>query len=189
MRFDFFTTFENQYIFMNYFYFTEKFTLSPKKLRNPDYLRELFTVEEQEEIREIELPCYNAILTFAEPTAAKSRNNGDNNVYPFIYTLLNSTSKIEEYNKILIYFNRERQMTQIVAAEGEKLLLANTYKTVDFKSALYFIALVTQQTLFNPQLTKIHVYGTIEPEEESLLKTYYQGVAIESDPVELLALS
>ena len=151
---------------MNYF-LTEKFTSAPKQMAKPEYLTEIFELDSNESIGTCELPQYNAMLYFAE-TAAKQT--------PLIYVLLEQLGKIKEHNKLAVSYSKEKERVYITAAQGDMLLLANSYKVTDFTTAFYYISLVTQQAMFNPHLTQINVLGELAKYEKILLNTYYKGI-------------
>ncbi len=157
---------------MESYFITEKFTIVPKPLYREEYLKEMFEFAENEEVKVLELEKYNAILSYIAP-------NGDNsgNLQPLVYTLIKYAGTLKDYNKIVINYSKGHKLTHIVAMEGEKLLLANTFRTTDVKSVLYFICLVAQQVMFNPHLTKVHLYGEFEPEGVQLIEKYFAGIA------------
>lgn len=149
---------------------TEKFTLIPKHLYKPEYLGEMFTIAENETVRSIVLEKHDAVLSYA------SSNNSPQEAVPLAYQLIEAVETLNEHNKVVVSYLPERKMSYIVAMEGKKLLLANTYRTCDAKTLLYFIELVLQQVMFNPQLTRIHIYGHMEQDEVKLLEGYFCGV-------------
>ena len=152
---------------MESYFITEKFTIAPKPLYREEYLKEMFEVAENEAVKVLELEKSNAVLTFV------SKKDDDANLQPLAYVLIKYAQTLQDYNKIVINYSKEHKLTHIVAMEGEKLLLANTYRTTDVKSVLYFISLVAQQVMFNPHLTKVNVYGELEPEGIKLLERYF----------------
>lgn len=153
---------------MESYFITEKFTIAPKPLYREEYLKEMFEVAENEEVKALELEKYNAVLSFVS-------KKGDDaaNLQPLAYVLIEYAQTLQDHNKIVINYSKEHKLTHIVAMEGEKLLLANTYRTTDVKSVLYFISLVAQQVMFNPHLTKVHVYGELDPEGVQLVEKYF----------------
>lgn len=157
---------------MESYFITEKFTIAPKPLYKEEYVREMFEVAENEVVKTLELEKCNALLSFI----AQKDDNGENLV-PLAYVLIKYAATIQDHNKIVINYNKGEKLTHIIAMEGEKLILANTYRTTDVKSVLYFISLVAQQVMFNPHLTKVHIYGELEEEGVQLIEKYFAGVA------------
>ncbi len=155
---------------MTYFY-THKFLLEPEPLFDPEHLRELYTVEENEEIVSEHLPRYKARLVYAKESVFEGRE-----LKPVITALIEWVMEIEEHNKVAIYYSRSNKMVTIVVAEGERLLLANSYRCTNAETLLYFLSLASQQVVFNPQITRIHSYGELEKSAEDLLKRYFNGV-------------
>ncbi len=131
------------------------------------YLNEIFNIAQNESIGNLELEQYNAVLYFAAE---------ESDATPLIYHLLQQLQQTKEHNKLCVSYNKKVGIVYVAAAQGDKLLLANSYKAADFTTALYFIMLATQQVMFNPHLTQVNVYGNIEPEDEALLNTYYKGI-------------
>lgn len=156
---------------MESYIITEKFTLAPKHLYNPNCLGQMFEIGENESVKSIDIGKYNAVLAFAAPKEAPEGKE------PLIYKLLEYAGTLEEHNKVAVHYCKERKLAHIVAIEGEKLLLANTYRATDITSLLYFITLAVQQVMFNPQLTKIHVYGRMEQQELKFIGGYFCGAA------------
>lgn len=151
---------------MDNYYITEKFTLVPQGYGKIEYLKELFTIEEDEKIFTRTVANYNATLIYAATQEDKE---------PLIKVMIENLHSIKEHNKIIVHYNRSGNRTYITAAEGDKLLLANSYRTTDTKNVLYFITLVCGQIMFNPQLTTIHYMGELGEELKQLIATYYQG--------------
>ena len=155
------------------YFITEKFTLIPKHLYNQNYLSEMFTVTDQDIIRSIELEKQNAILAFVAP-----KNNSSEEELPLVHGLIEYAYTLQDHNKVVINYCKEKNLTHIVAIEGSRLLLANTYRTTDVKSILYYATLVAQQVMFNPHLTKVHIYDSLENDGVELLDKYFSGVTI-----------
>ena len=155
------------------YFITEKFTLIPKHLYNQNYLNEMFAITDQDIVRSIELEKQNAILSFVAP-----KNSGSEEILPLVYVMIEYAYTLKDHNKVVINFCKEKNLTHIVAVEGSKLLLANTYRTTDLKSILYYTTLVAQQVMFNPHLTTVHVYGTLDNSGVELLDKYFSGVTI-----------
>ena len=149
---------------------TEKFTLIPKHLYKPEYLGEMFTIAENETVRSIVLEKHDAVLSYASP------DNSPEEAVPLAYRLIKAAEMLNEHNKVVVNYLPEKKISHIVAMEGKKLLLANTYRTCDAKTLLYFIELVLQQVMFNPQLTRIHIYGHMKQDETKLVEGYFCGV-------------
>lgn len=158
---------------MGSYFITEKFTLIPKHLYNQNYLNEMFDITDQDIVKNIELEKQNAILSYVAP-----QNSGSEEELPLVYGMIEYAYTLKDYNKVVINFCKEKNLTHIVAVEDSRLLLANTYRTTDAKSILYFATLVAQQVMFNPHLTKIHIYGTLENDGMELLDKYFNGVTI-----------
>ena len=157
---------------MESYFITEKFTLTPKHLYKEEYLKDMFEVTDNEVIKVVELEKHNAVLAFVSEKGAAAAG-----AQPVVLALIKYAETLKDHNKIIINYSIGNKLTHIVAMEGEKLLLANTFHTADVKSVLYFIALVAGQVMFNPLLTKVHVYGEFGPEGIQLVEKYFAGIA------------
>ena len=157
---------------MESYFITEKFTLTPKHLYREEYLADMFEITENEVVKAVELEKHNAVLAFVSEKGADSAGT-----QPMALALIKYAETLNDHNKLVINYCKEYKLTHIVAMEGEKLLLANTFHTADIKSVLYFIALVAGQVMFNPLLTKVHVYGELEPEGVQLVEKYFAAIA------------
>ncbi len=151
---------------MNYSY-TEKFTMVPKAMANSAYLNGIFEIGPNEEVGSQELAQYDAILYYAQDTPDR---------LPVIYRLLLSLDDSIEHNKLSVSYNREIGVVFVAAAQGKRLLIANSYRASDFTTAFYYISLVTQQVMFNPNVTLVRLLDEVGPEDEALLNSYYKGI-------------
>lgn len=149
---------------MNYS-ITDKFTLVPQHMDSPEFIKKLFGSCPDENIGHIDIAQYGAVLYFVKE---------DKEALPIIYFLLQQLREIKEYNKVAVNFCKQKQIVFIAAAEGQKLMLVNSYKAADFTTAIYFIMLVTQQMMFNPLLTELHFYSTMDQQEKELINRYFK---------------
>ncbi len=154
---------------MESYIITEKFTLIPTNLYKEEYLGEIFGLDETEMVKSYNLPNHNATLACAFP-----KDNAKNDAVPLVLHLIESLDTVAGHNKIIINYSREDQLLSAVAAEDKRLLLANSFRCTHINTVLYFLTLICQQVMFNPQITGINVYGQLENEQERLITTYFQ---------------
>ncbi len=152
-------------------FITEKFTLVPTPLYSENYLAEMFKLDKDEEIKSIGLDGYNATLAYAAKTAGD-----DAGKLPVVHALIQMLNGIPDHNRIVVHYCNSKKLLHIVAAEKENLLLANTYSCTHINTLLYFLTLVCQQVMFNPQITGINLAGKLEKNEEALLLQYFQKI-------------
>ena len=67
---------------------------------------------------------------------------------------------------------------QVVAAEQDRLLFANSFPAADLATAEYFIFSVTKEVLFNPEHTVLNIYGNVEENVKTGLGKYFTSVKI-----------
>ena len=161
-----------QTYFMENYITTEKFTLIPTKWYKQEYLGEIFELKEAEVVKSYTLPSHNATLVCAFP-----EDNAKKDATPLVMYLIGYLDKITDHNKIIINYNKELNLLTAVAAEGNKLLMANSFRCTHINTLLYFLTLICQQVMFNTQITCINIYGKIETEEEKLISGYFQKIS------------
>ena len=130
---------------------TEKFLLEPAEFYDSEHLRELFPINDNEDLAEIEVPLFNAVLVYAIPKDKKE-------MLPSVYRMV---SKIPA----------------IPAIEGNsRLLLLNCYKANGASNILYYISLAAKQVMFNPPITAIYTYTPLNNDETAILERYFQKI-------------
>ena len=152
-------------------FITEKFTLVPTSIYKPELLLELYPVDNNEEIKSIDLAEHNATLVYA------AKNDGDNaGKLPLVHLLIEMLKEIHDHNRIVVNYSSNMKLLHLVAARDENLLLANTFRCTHINTLLYFLTLVCQQAMFNPQITAINLVGKLNSEDETLLLRYFQKI-------------
>jgi hypothetical protein len=127
----------------------------------------------------IDLPEHEAKLIYAIPNSISSRIfkiQKRAKYYPTIYDMIQRLPQLQDNNKVLIHFSKGH--VHIVAGEGQRLLLANSYKADDFTSAQYYLFLVIKEVMFNPEFTTLQVMGEIDRSRMKSLSKYFKGVKI-----------
>ncbi len=169
-----------EYAAVRVYYGTEKYCLVPSSFFDQDkaisMLGKLHKLEESDEVLFVEIPEQKGCLIYAIPSSVISyigRSQKNAEYYPISYFLLDKISLLIDNNKLLVYFSND--IVHIVAAEREKLLLANSYPASDFVTAQYYIFLVVKEVMFNPEQTKINISGNISDSDEEELKKYFTG--------------
>lgn len=127
-------------------------------------LSDLFEIEPGESVNHLEVPEYGVVLLYA--TA------GD--MEPSLGEALKALSSCTEHNKLV--FRYCDGYLDLAIAQGEKLLLANTYQADDFTTAEYFLFLALKSLQINPEVSTISVISPISDEEELSLYHYFQSV-------------
>lgn len=127
-------------------------------------LSSLYSLDADDEIRHIDFPDHDAVLIYASKDG----------VEPAIAGLLRKLGSCSEHNKILARV--EDGILDLVIAEGDRLLLANSYPARDFTSAEYYIFFAMKSLQLNPEVSVISICSDISAEEEMSLYRYFKMV-------------
>lgn len=171
------------YSFVNVFVSSGKSTLIPSKYYLDDGKREILSeiteIEENDEVMSLEIPSQKAVIVYAVDKQLISMilsHYKNVRFYPIIYLLIDRISSINVNNRLLMTY--AGGMVHIVAAEREKLLLANSYPASDIVTAEYFLLSVSKEVMFNPEHTKIHVFGNMGEADRKDLSKYFSGIVL-----------
>ena len=126
-----------------------------------DMLSEVVPLKGGEPLSFIEIPAFKAVMVYV----------GDRR--PEVYGMLMSVCKVKEYNKILISFNGG--WLNLVLAQGDSLLLCNTYTVPDFTTALYYLFAVMKKFQINPEISTVYFMGELKSEEVISLCNYFKS--------------
>ena len=127
-------------------------------------LSELYPLTDSETVSAVELPLYEAVFVYA---SADGRP-------PVLFDLLSRLDAYPEYNKIL--FHSGDGCADIAIAQGNRLLLANSYPAPDFTTAEYYLFLAVKSLQLNPEVSTVTVASELSPEEEMSLYRYFKAV-------------
>lgn len=165
----------------NYFR-TVKFSIEPAEFSTWENLRNMHTIERNEELSSVDIPLYNVKLWYAVPKRLKGGESTEGEkakpLYPVIYRMINALESIASHNKVVIDYNADEGLLFVVVGEGkEKLLLVNSYRAADFATAFYFLNLAVTQAMLNPMLTSVYSTGRLLPENVALIEKYFKKYA------------
>ena len=132
---------------------THKYTLVPEQFFNPEdarsLLKEVVRLGENDVVDYVPVPQFGAVLiysnTIGESLSKVSSetvldvDGGSSNILPEIFFILNDLQSCPDYNKIVATY--KDGYLHLAIAQGRSLLLANSYKAVDFNTAEYFLFL------------------------------------------------
>ena len=146
------------------------FTLVPSDFFNPaagrEMLAEVCEIREGDVIGHKDIPQYGAVLIYNQ--------DGDSDVLPDIYEMLQVLPSCRDYNKILC--SLKDGILNLAIAQGRTLLLANYYHVEDFTTAEYYIFLALKSLQLNPEVSTISWMTPIGTEEEMSLYRYFKAV-------------
>ena len=185
-----FTTpeFQKRYDEVSISLFTPKFTLVPVQFFDPgnkrSVLEEVTRLRDTDVVECVDVPQFGAVLVYSNSmdeslSKAVSRTvltvSGESvPVLPEIFFILRDLQSCQDYNKILASY--KDGWLHLAVAQGKSLLLANSYKAIDFTTAEYFIFLAMRTLQLNPEVSTISWRTPLTAEEEMSLYRYFKAV-------------
>ena len=146
---------------------TPKVALVPSAFFDPASAREALSrtvkLDKDDKVEYISLPEYSAELVYSLSSDL-----------PELYYLLKKLPEIKEYNKIAASYGDG--VLSLAIAQGENLLLANTFQAADFTTAEYFLFMAVRKLQLNPEVSTIHFISSLSGEEEMSLYRYFKTV-------------
>lgn len=146
---------------------TPKVALVPSAFFDPASAREALSrtvkLDKDDKVEYISLPEYSAELVYSLSSDL-----------PELYYLLKKLPEIKEYNKIAASYSDG--VLSLAIAQGENLLLANTFQAADFTTAEYFLFMAVRKLQLNPEVSTIHFISPLSGEEEMSLYRYFKTV-------------
>ena len=127
-------------------------------------LSDLYALTESETVATLEVPRYDAVFIYAS----------EDGKAPVLYDLVNGLERCGEYNKILFHYGDG--CLDLAIAQGERLLLANSFPAADFTTAEYYLFLAVKSLQINPEVSSVTVASELTPEEEMSLYRYFKSV-------------
>lgn len=145
-----------------------KFTLVPSEYFNPesagDILSKVVLLEQGEPLSFLDLPEHKAVLVYAGKTR------------PAVYDMVMSLFKIREHFKIIA--NYSDGYLYLVIAQGNELMLCNSFPASDFVTAQYYIFLSLKKLQLNPQVSAIYFTSELTSEQTMALFSYFKNVEV-----------
>lgn len=149
-----------------------RYTLVPAAFFTPaeahNILSEVCELHPDDKISYKELPQYKAVLVYAYTT--------DEDGAPRIAGLLDKLPSYREYNRIAAV--RHDGYLHLCIAEGDKLMMANSFPAEDPVTAEYFIFAALNQFQINPQVSTIHLDDVSMVSMKKDLSAYFKGVKL-----------
>ena len=160
---------------------TSLFALVPKgfssEAASEKILRDLFGLDSSFKVLSEDVPQYQATLLYAWEKVEMDILPSDN-IKPLVLKQLKDLSAISEHNRLLMDFSLERKSTTILLAEGERLIAANSYHTVDLPSAIYYMLEILHKSQINPQQTTLHFSGKADDGQLKNIRSYVKEVRL-----------
>jgi len=117
----------------------------------------------------VDIPEHNAVLIYSIPPSVMKAVTGVEKsvqILPEAFFLLESLKQNHDFRKMSVLFSDG--VVHIAAAEGERLLLLNSYQAFDFVTVLYYLLSVTKEVMMDPEQTVLQVYGVRLPDRNDL---------------------
>ena len=147
-----------------------KYTLVPEgffsQADDREVLSRVAILERNDSVRRLELPCYKAVLLYAGDDAAARQ----------LAAQVEAASQLSLYNKVVVHLGDDA--VDIVVAEGDRLLLCNSYPASYGVTAQYFLFAALRQFQINPAVTTVHFYGDADDLVKGDLFRYFASVEV-----------
>ena len=147
----------------------KKFTLVPEtffdKEKTYQILAEAVRLKETDKVYYKELPEQKAVLVYAADAEYD---------LPPVAGLIDSLSRIKDHNKVVA--SVRDGVVNVALAEGDRLLLANSYPAPDAVTAEYFLFATMKQFQLNPAVSTVYFVGEAPYELLNDLFHYFKGV-------------
>lgn len=170
--------------------FTPKTTLVPSQFYSHEdrrrQLSEVVRLSDSDSVDSVEVPELGAVMVYSNnvgETLSKvisetvlTTDGRKTKPLPEHYYMLKSLSKITEYNKILASYMDGR--LYLVIAQGNSLILCNSFVAPDFTTAEYFIFLAMKKLQLNPEVSTICFRTPLDPDQEMSLYRYFKSVEL-----------
>ena len=170
--------------------FTPKATLVPSQFYSDDRKRiclsEVMRISDTDPVESVEIPELAAVLVYSNnvgETLSKvisetvlTVNGTKTKPLPEFYYMLKGLSEVKEYNKIVASYMDGR--LYLVIAQGNSLMLCNSFAAPDFTTAEYFIFLAMKKLQLNPEVSTVCFRTPLDPEQEMSLYRYFKSVEL-----------
>ena len=168
--------------------FTPHFALVPSAFYDRDaaagMLAEVTDVDVEDGVEMIDVPEYGSVILYSDATSGTLSRVVSETVLradgtkahplPEMYYMLRSLLELEEYNKILASY--ADGILYLAVAQGNTLMLCNSFKAQDFTTAQYFIFMVMKRLQLNPEMSTITFRTHLDMEQEISLYRYFNKV-------------
>ena len=168
--------------------FTHKFTLVPSQFHNPieprTILEEVADVLFEDNVETVAVPQFASVLVYSDSVGGSlprvisemvMQTDGTKvRPLPEVWYMLSVLEQIGEYNKIVASYMDG--WLYLVIAQGNSLVLCNSFVAPDFTTAEYFIFLAMKKLQLNPELSAICFRTPLDQEQELSLYRYFRSV-------------
>jgi hypothetical protein len=177
----------SQYSSVEILFGTSKFATIPGKIYKSEEdlqtLQRLHILDELDEIHSYMIPQEDMVVVY--PVNSTFLNvikefQPKFSVFPTIGTYITYLPCFHDYNKI--FFQYFKGVVTVIAAEGSRIVLCNSYPAAHFNSALYFLLLAMKEVQFNAEQTTVFISGNIRDLEVYDIAKYFSKVKYFRNP-------
>ena len=182
------TEFQKKYNDVEIAVFTPKAALVPAQFHSSEISREMLsevvTLGADDQVESVEIPELGAVLVYSNNigqtltrviSETVLRTDGSKTrPLPVMYYMLKGLADLQDYNKILAAYMDG--VLYLVIAQGNTLLLCNSFKAPDFTTAQYFIFLALKRLQLNPEMSTITFMTQLDQDQEMSLYRYFRSV-------------
>ena len=141
--------------------FTSRCALVPEQFFEPSSARAMLVetadVPEEYGVSSVPVPWYGAVLVYAHPHGSEA--------LPELYRLLEKAAALPDH-KVLY----------LVVAEDSELRLCNSFQSMDFTTAEYFLFMALGKLQINPEMSAVYFDTPLDSEQEMSLYRYFKSV-------------
>ena len=180
--------FQRRYDEVNLSVFTPKCALVPQQFHKPEISRQILSqvadVTDSDPVEYVPVPQFASVLVYSNAIGESLsrvisdmvlRTDGSRTApLPELYHMLQCLNFISDYNKILASY--KDGYLYLVIAQGNTLLLCNSYQAQDFTTAEYFIFLAMKKLQLNMEMSSVYFRTELAEEEEISLYRYFKNV-------------
>ena len=180
--------FQRRYDEVNLSVFTPKCALVPQQFHKPEISRQILShvadVTDSDPVEYVPVPQFASVLVYSNAIGESLsrvisdmvlRTDGSRTApLPELYHMLQCLNLISDYNKILASY--KDGYLYLVIAQGNTLLLCNSYQAQDFTTAEYFIFLAMKKLQLNMEMSSVYFRTELAEEEEISLYRYFKNV-------------
>ena len=164
---------------------TPKVALVPSAFFDSASAREVLSrtveLDQEDKVEYISLPEFSAELVYSLSPVPEPVGAGEpvilseaKDLLPELYHVLKAISGITEHNKIVASYGDG--ILSLAIAQGDNLLLANTFQAADFTTAEYFHYMAVKKLQLNPEVSTVHFRTPLSADEEMSLYRYFKAV-------------
>ncbi len=167
---------------------TPKCTLVPEQFFSPGRIREGLEesvhIDEDDRMEFVRMEKLGAVMLFATGRSeslaktiagmVQTTDGYSARIFPELYYMISELGKLSDYNKIIVSY--ADGYLHLVIAQGNNLMLANSFHAKDFTTVEYFIFLAMKKLQLNPEVSTIFLRTPISMEDEMSLYRYFKDV-------------